>query len=275
MNAPGNVPHQSPDPADRPIGDPFAAPGLSTGHGAPPYPGYPGAYPGNPGASAASPGYPAPGHPPNVHPPTGSFYSPPPLPYGQVPYGYALVPTTPPPPPVRPTTVKLAVLAFVAISVLGVVSAAVLLTSSWWDQVLDQEAAIVQSAGGDPTFRSFVSFIRAFVIGISVVTLGLYALFAWKMWIGRNWARVTITVLAAVATLSGVNAGSTYATMARSYRTSGSGTTTIMQFSAPPLVQTIAWLDTALAVAAIVLMYLRASNQYFAESKLVRQFSRR
>ncbi|SDO72116.1 hypothetical protein SAMN04515671_1819 [Nakamurella panacisegetis] len=206
-------------------------------------------------------------YPSPAYPPSGA--------YVPAPYGYALVPVVAPAPPIRPATVTLAVLSFASAGLLGLVGAVTFINSSWWDQLLDQvmQRQSFSSAPGGGSLRSVVSFVKTFIVGLGIVTLGLYCLFAWKMWIGRNWARVTITVIAAMATLSAANTGNTYTNIAAGYR-AGAGTT-ITPPSLPPALQVLAWVNAALALAAIVLMFLRTSNRYFADSKMHRRYVRR
>ena len=82
----------------------------------------------------------------------------------------------------------------------------------------------------------------------SLIFIGLFVLFAYKMRAGRNWARITLTVLGAlsvVSTLFGLS-------------------------SASGLHLVIALIQMVLILVAIYFMYRPESNQYYAANKVRR-----
>ncbi|RAS67305.1 hypothetical protein C8D87_103644 [Lentzea atacamensis] len=76
------------------------------------------------------------------------------------------------------------------------------------------------------------------VVGVVIALLfaGLYVLFAFKARAGRNWARIVLAVLTALGVLALVIGGISIAAV----------------------------LSTVVAIVAVVLLFLPASNQYFA-----------
>lgn len=163
---------------------PYPPPGQGPG----PYPqgSYPqGSYPQGP-APQGPPGYPGQGGYPGAAPP----------PYGSDQYGQYGVP------PQRPKEVDLAFWLWVASIVVGVVGAVVAFSQL---DALVQQALDAQGLGADPAVRdaaragAFIGVVVGSVIGLIVV--GLELLFAFKMRAGRNWARITLTVIGAIGIL--------------------------------------------------------------------------
>lgn len=90
-----------------------------------------------------------------------------------------------------------------------------------------------------------------FVAVLTLVFLGLGLLFAFKMRAGRNWARITLTVLGAIAVLfSLLSFGSSSAV-------AGVGLVGILSV-------VITVIQTLLIIAAIYFMFRPAAAQYFA-----------
>jgi hypothetical protein len=92
------------------------------------------------------------------------------------------------------------------------------------------------SQGAEISVSSIVGVAITFVVIISLVMAGLYALVAFKVRQGKNWARILGTVLAAISLLGLTQIGV--------------GTITIL-----------------LGVAAIVLLYLPQSAPYFRKQQ--------
>ena len=145
-----------------------------------------GSYPQGP-APQGPPGYPGQGGYPGAAPP----------PYGSDQYGqHGSVP------PQRPKEVDLAFWLWVASIVVGVVGAVVAFSQL---DALVQQALDAQGLGADPAVRdaaragAFIGVVVGSVIGLIVV--GLELLFAFKMRAGRNWARITLTVIGAIGIL--------------------------------------------------------------------------
>lgn len=106
-------------------------------------------------------------------------------------------------------------------------------------------------AGQDKTeqeIKDYANAAKIFTAIIAIVFVGLYLLFAYKMRAGRNWARITLTVLGALNVVS----------ILFSFRQSGG-------------VSVVIGLLTAIVVlGAIFLMYRPESNQYYAAGKVRR-----
>jgi ABC-type transport system involved in cytochrome bd biosynthesis fused ATPase/permease subunit len=83
------------------------------------------------------------------------------------------------------------------------------------------------------------------VVVLAVVISGLYALFAFKLKAGRNWARIVLTVLAALALISLL------------LGTGGNIVSYIGQFA---------------AIVAAVLSFMPSSSAYIAQVKASRQY---
>ena len=159
-----------------------------------------------------------------------------------------------PPAPTRPATVTGAFICWVLTAVASIVSVVLVVNSPIWAQALDEAArqGSVSSSGVDPA--SLISAVKTVAVVVAVLFVALYLFFAFMMWGGRNWARIVLTVLAALTALSAFSSGvqSSVTINNRSYEANSTGTS---------------WITVALAVIGLVLMYLPASNAYFTESK--------
>jgi hypothetical protein len=224
------------------------------GYQQPAYPQQPG-YPGQP-AYPQQPGYPQPGYPQPAYP-QQPF---PAYPGGAYPGGYPAggYPGTAGPAPVPPTTVNAAFALWMLILVVTIVSGVLLFTGGYYDAIQSEidnsnlsgiESSLAVSAG------KTVLVVGA-VLGLAI-SLFVYLFFGLKMRAGRNWARIVVTVLGGLSVLSGV-AGNSLTTMAD------------VNVARPEGTVILGWLSVVLAAAAIIAMYVPASNTYFRESKLYR-----
>jgi hypothetical protein len=243
-----------------------------------PSPGQGGNPPGNPPAPPSYPGQGDPGQAPypgqsqyptqnpyqaqNPYPGQGGYpgQQPPGYPAGQGGYpggpagypGYAGAPVTE---PVRPVTVTAAFWCWIAVIAAWAVSLIILLTSSAWDQAL---AAATNSANRSSTStvvvdaQSVINFVRVFAVVVFVIVAGLYLLFAFKMRAGRNWARITLTVLGILGVLGSITPSS------RSVTVNGQ----VYESSSGP-----GWVTAVLTLAAVVLMFVGGANEFFTASK--------
>lgn len=242
------------DPYGAPA-DPWSGqqPAASQGGAGFPQPGYP--QPGYPQPGYQQPGYSQPGYPPPGYGQQG--YAAPGYPqagYGMPGYpggpmgGYR---PDPGPPPARPTPVVAAFWLWLAAAVAAVVSGVLVFTSDIWAQA-------VASAGGASGLNgvsvpTLVSFVKTVAVVTMVIFVALYVFFAIKMLLGRNWARVVLTVVAALSILGSITQQAEVTVDGTVY-SAGSG-------------QAVRWVQAALAVLALVLMYLPAANAYFAAVK--------
>jgi hypothetical protein len=159
------------------------------------------------------------------------------------------------PAPTPPSTVKGAFLVYVLAAALSVVTLALTLTSDAWNQAIAAAGDSVDTSGMSE--QSLINTAKTVVIVISVVFILLYLFFAMKMRAGRNWARIVLTVLSALSILSAVRSSASVTVNGQAFAVGGS--------------QLIGWVGAILAVVAIVLMYMGASNAYFTASKAARK----
>lgn len=161
----------------------------------------------------------------------------------------------PPPPPlspsegpiIRPKSVESAfraVLASIAISSLGTVFTVLL------DKALLTTMVNEMMAGLPPDQRGNVGgTVGAFqvILGFSIaIFAGLMLLFAFKMRVGRNWARILLTIYTGVGVWSFLSA---------------------MASSGAELELMWSLADVAFGVTAVVYMFRPDSTKYFAEHK--------
>jgi hypothetical protein len=124
-------------------------------------------------------------------------------PYGQQGWGYPAAPgqqRPQQPPTPRPTTVTAGIGAFVLNVMLGLVSS--LLTFANWDEVIDRATA--QQDVDSESVREIAETGARIGAVIGLLFLAGYLVLLWFAWTGRNWARITIWVLAGLSLLFGV-----------------------------------------------------------------------
>lgn len=157
-----------------------------------------------------------------------------------------------PPAPARPGTVNAAFWTWMLVLITSVASTALLFTGSYFDNVM----ALVHDVSGASAVVAATKgvIIGGVVLGL-LVSLFIYLFFGGKMYTGRNWARIVLTVLGGLSVLGGAL---------------GSSTTALADVSVdlrPDSVIALGWAGAALAAIAIVLMYLPVSNAYFRQSR--------
>ncbi|SHE48576.1 hypothetical protein [Streptoalloteichus hindustanus] len=133
--------------------------------------------------------------------------------------------------PRRPVEVQISFWTWVASALLSFLAPVVLAGSR------DEMARATREASPTLTAEQVdagVSLVIAFTAVVAVVVAALYLLFAVKMRAGRNWARITLTVLTALGVLF-LLTGPTWASV----------------------------LSSLVSVAAVVLMFLPNANAYF------------
>ena len=162
----------------------------------------------------------------------------------------------------RPVTVTAAFWCWIAVIAAWAVSLIILLTNSAWDQALaaaTAEANLSSSSTVVVNAQTVINIFRGFAIGAFIIFAGLHLLFAFKMYAGRNWARITLTVLGIVGVLSSI------APTSRSLTVNGQ----VYASSSGP-----GWITAVLTLAAVVLMFVGGANEFFAASKAYRSQSR-
>jgi hypothetical protein len=168
--------------------------------------------------------------------------------------------TGPVEPPERPTSVTLAFFAWVLMTVLSLISLVFVLTSPIWDQAVAAGLRAADANGVSIDASTVVNTAKITSVVGFLIGAALYLLFAFKMRAGRDWARVVLTVIGVLGVLSAV---------LPTYRSvTVNGTTYVVQNYG------IHWISLALLVAALVLMFVPASNAYFSASKAYRQAHR-
>ncbi len=172
-------------------------------------------------------------------------------PYPQQPYGQQ----QPPPAPVAPPgSVNGAFFIYLIAAVLAVIGIILTLTSNVWEQAIADSGADTSGVN----VHSLVNTVKIVSVVFGVIFIALYLLFAFKMRAGRNWARIVLTVLSALSIISSVSTTTTAVTVnGHVYKSTST--------------QLTGWIGVILAVIAIVLMYLPASNAYYKASKASRQ----
>ncbi|WP_104526252.1 hypothetical protein [Blastococcus atacamensis] len=208
-----------------------------------------------PSAPPAQPGRPPYGQPQPGQTPHGQQtpYGQPP-PYPQNPYAYPVAPQAPtgwsgpvPEPMERPVTVRAGLGSYLAALFLGAIATIAMLVE--FDQVLawtdDQAGASLEDTGleGVDPARLAELILRASLIG-SLVVAALQLVFVWFAWRGHNWARIVLWVFAGLS-LVAAPAGA-----------AGRG-------GPMPFVTTLGWFQTTLLLAAVVLLALKPSNDWF------------
>ena len=222
-------------------------PGAQAGYpGQPQYPGQsqypaPPQHSGPPQYPGQQPGYP--GQPP--YSPPGGYPG-----YGNAGAGYPVGGGLPPK-PVRPNTVTYAFWCWVAAIAFSMVGLVLILNSPIWNLAL---ATARLSASEAVAAQTAVNLLKGFIVFLFVAVAAFFAFFNYKMWAGRNWSRITITVLGVVsALLTALPTSREFTIAARNYET--------------PQGQWPFYVAALLALAAIVLMFLGSSNRFFAASK--------
>jgi hypothetical protein len=168
--------------------------------------------------------------------------------------------TGPAEPPARPTTVTLAFVAWLVMTGLSLISLILVLTSPIWDQAVAAGLQAADTNGVRIDASTVVNTAKITSVVGFLIGAALYLLFAFKMRAGRNWARVVLTVIGVLGVLSAV---------LPTYRSvTVNGNTFVVQNYG------IHWISLALLLAALVLMFMPASNTYFSASKAYRQAHR-
>lgn len=163
-------------------------------------------------------------------------------------------------PPARPSTVTLAFWAWLVMTALSLVSLIIVLTSPIWDQAVAAGLRAADVNGVDINASTVVNAAKITSVVGFLIGAALYLLFAFKMRAGRNWARVVLTVVGVLGVLGAV---------LPTYRSvTVNGNTFVVQTYG------VHWISLAVLVAALVLMFMPASNAYFTASKAYRQAHR-
>ena len=122
----------------------------------------------------------------------------------------------------------------------------------------DEYVAEVQD-GFSQLAQGLVFGVSIFVTVLMLILTALWILFGFKMRAGRNWARVVLTIFAAIWLLNVISG------LASGLGTGGYGSLEDVEMPTSFLVVTV--LDQAISglgmIAFLVLVYLKPSNWYF------------
>ncbi|MGZ4545006.1 MAG: hypothetical protein ACXVXT_06400 [Blastococcus sp.] len=190
------------------------------------------------------------GPPPGWNAPPPGWNAPP-----QQPYGYAPAPPPrygPPPTPLeRPITVRAGLGAFLGSLVLSVISTVVTFLN--WDTISAQLLARLRTdlgPDGDAALSGAQAGARIGVV-FALVLAAVYGVFVWFAWRGQNWARVVLWVLGGLGLFGGVIG-------------------LAMGGSPLPFLTGLSFFQTLLLLAAIVLLALKPSNEWFRYRRWLR-----
>ncbi len=153
-----------------------------------------------------------------------------------------------------PPTVRYAFYTYLAAAAVSLIGIVLTLSSDIWQQAIGAAGSQIETSG--MSTDTVITIAKTTTIVFGLLFLALYLLFAFKMRAGRNWARVVLTVLSALSIVSVFSSQGSVTVNGHTYSAAAS--------------QLTGWLGAILAVAAIVLMYLTASNLYFATVKAAR-----
>jgi hypothetical protein len=143
----------------------------------------------------------------------------------------------------RPLTVRAGLGAFIGSMALGAVAQVVTLLN--WRRILDWAFANAGLDSGTDieTARRGAEIGAQIGIVIGFVFIAVYGLFVWFAWRGRNWARVVLWVLAGLGIVSGLSG--------------------LLVGSPLPFLSALGGFQMLLLIAAVVLLALTPSNEWF------------
>jgi cytochrome c biogenesis protein ResB len=162
--------------------------------------------------------------------------------------GGAMPPLSEPSTPMeRPNSVELSFKLWLVYLALGLIGA--VLTFAVLDELIAASADEAGVSGEDVADAGRGVMIFAVVIGL--VILGLVVALVFQMRKGKNWARITLTVLGALGVLSSVRG------IGDAFSAEGIG----------PVIGIVSLLQVLLVIGAIVLMYMKDANPYFQQPR--------
>jgi heme exporter protein D len=147
---------------------------------------------------------------------------------------------------------------WLATAVVSIIGLILTLTSPIWDLAVNAATRQNNVSLQGTSVQSLINTLKIFTVVIALIFVAVYLLFAFKMYAGRNWARIVLTVFGALTLLSAFTPTSRSVTVGSEVYNINTG----------------AWagyVTALLALIGIVLMFLAPSNKYFAESKTYKQ----
>lgn len=157
--------------------------------------------------------------------------------------------------PEPPGSVQAAFWIYLLTALLSLVGVVVALTGKTYDKAII-DAASVGSFPDAMSAQQVITLARTVSIVVGMVFLLLFLFCALMMRAGRSWARIVLTVLSVLSILTVSSTGSVKVNN-RTYS------------SAMSLIS--GWVGAALAVLAIVFMFMAASNAYFRAAGAARK----
>ena len=238
------------DPYGAPAGDPWAGQQTTGPQGGGPV--YPGGTPGYPQPGYPQPGYAQPGYAQPGYAQPG--YGMPAYPGGPM-GGYR---PDPGPPPARPGSGVGACWLWMAAAGASLSSVVLLFTSGTFNQALALAAGGTDSNG--VSVQTLVSVAKTVAVVTMVILVGSVLFFVMQLLLASHWARVVLTVVAGLSIVGSFSERAQVTVDGTVYSVGSS--------------QTLRWVQAGLAVLALVLMYLPASNGYFTAMKARRMYRR-
>ena len=102
----------------------------------------------------------------------------------------------------RPNTVTCAFWCWIATTVVSLIGLVLTLTSPIWDLAVAAAPGRQRRACSGTMCRAWSTRSRSSPWSIALIFVAVYLLFAFKMYAGRNWARIVLTVFGALSLLS-------------------------------------------------------------------------
>lgn len=144
----------------------------------------------------------------------------------------------------RPAPVTLAVKLVIVMAVLGVLGGVAVFA----DLGALREQAVAAAGANQAVADTAVTVAVASGVAGAVIGAAVWLVFGLLAGRGRGWARIVVTVLAALTVLSGLTA-----------------------LASPALLLVVGLLRLVVAVAVVVLLFRPESNRWFAQVKAARQ----
>jgi hypothetical protein len=151
----------------------------------------------------------------------------------------------------RPVTVRAGIGAFMASLILGVIGVIIRFTDI--DTLVDQALAQTVQAGQEQLSRDVARSLVIIVAVISLVFIGLEAMFIWFAWNGRNWARIVLWVIGGFGVLSLL------------FVLGGSAATSSTGF-----LDALSIIQSLLVLAGVILLALAPSNEWYRYRRWLR-----
>ncbi len=155
--------------------------------------------------------------------------------------------------PTPPLSVQAACAGYLFTALLSMIGIVVALSSDAYNKAIVEAG---NGAGARLTPDQLVSVMRTVVLVVGGLLIALYVFLALKMRAGRNWARLTLTLMSVLA-IANVGASGSLRVNTKIY----SSTMSVIS----------GWVGAAVAVSALVFMFVSTSNAYFRDATASRE----